>query len=58
MSFVTKIQREFPDLTLLYLQDGRVVGVDNESIVIYESIEEVWDGETKDRPTLTLYKEA
>lgn len=58
MSFVTKIQREFPDLTLLYLQDGRVVGIDNESIVIYENIEEVWDGETKDRPTLTLYKGA
>jgi len=58
MSFVTKIQREFPDLTLLYLQDGRVIGVDNESIVIYENIEEVWDGKTKDRPTLTLYKEA
>ena len=56
MSFVTKIQREFPDLTLLHLEDGRVIGVDSESVVVYKDINDVFEGVTMDRPSLTLYK--
>jgi predicted GH43/DUF377 family glycosyl hydrolase len=56
MSFITKIEKEFPDLTLIHLEDGRVVGINSECIVVYTSIDDVYEGETKDRPTLTLYK--
>jgi hypothetical protein len=56
MSFITKIEKEFPDFTLLHLQDGRVVGITEECIVVYENIDDVYEGETKDRPTITLYK--
>ena len=55
--FITKIQREFPDLTLLHLEDGRVIGIDSESVVVYKDINDVFEGETMDRPSLTLYRE-
>jgi hypothetical protein len=54
--FVTKIWKEYPDLTLLLLEDGRVIGVDGESVVVYKDINDVFEGVTMDRPTLTLYK--
>jgi predicted GH43/DUF377 family glycosyl hydrolase len=56
MSFVTKIEKEFPDLTLIHLEDGRVVGINSECIVVYTSIDDVYEGETMDRPTITLNK--
>jgi len=55
--FVTKIWKEYPDLTLLLLEDGRVIGVDSESVVVYKDINDVFEGVTMDRPSLTLYKE-
>jgi len=36
--FVTKIQREFPDLTLLHLEDGRVIGGSDLRFVISEEV--------------------
>lgn len=56
MSFVTKIEKEFPDLTLVHLNDGRVVGINSECIVVYASIDDVYEGETIDRPSITLNK--
>jgi hypothetical protein len=57
MSFITKIEKEFPDFTLLHLEDGRVIGITSESVVVYKDINDVFEGVTMDRPTLTLYKE-
>ena len=57
MSFITKIEKEYPDFTLLHLEDGRVIGITQECVVLYENIDDVYEGETKDRPTLNLYKE-
>jgi len=58
MSFITKIEREYPDLTLLHLEDGRVIGIDRESVVVYKDINDVYEGLTmEDRPSLTIYKE-
>ena len=56
MSFVTKIEKEFPDLTLVHLNDGRVVGINSGCIVVYASIDDVYEGETMDRPSITLNK--
>lgn len=56
MSFVTKIEKEFPDLTLVHLNDGRVVGINSDCIVVYASIDDVYEGETIDRPSITLNK--
>ena len=57
MSFITKIEREYPDLTLLHLEDGRVIGIDSESVVVYKDINDVFEVLTmEDRPTLSIYK--
>jgi len=55
---IVKIEKEFPDLTLLHLSDGRVIGVNSECIVVYENEDDLWDGGTKDRPTIQLRVES
>jgi hypothetical protein len=57
MSFITKVEMEFPDLHVIWLVDGRVIGVNEECIVLYENIDDLFEGGTKDRPTINLYKE-
>jgi hypothetical protein len=57
MSFITKIEKEYPDFTILHLEDGRVIGVTSDCIVVYENIDDVYEGESKDRPMINLYKE-
>ena len=56
MSFITKIEKEYPDFTLLHLEDGRVIGITSECVVVYKDFNDVYEGVTMDRPTLTLYK--
>jgi hypothetical protein len=57
MSFITKVEMEFPDLHVIWLADGRVIGVNEECIVLYENIDDLFEGGTKDRPTINLYRE-
>jgi hypothetical protein len=52
--FIAKIEQEFPDLTLVHLKDGRVVGINKECVVLYANIDDFWEGETIDRPTINL----
>jgi hypothetical protein len=54
MTFIVKIEKEFQDLTLLHLKDGRVIGINAECIVVYENEDDLWEGETKTRPTIQL----
>ena len=55
-SVIVKIEQEFPDLHLLHLIDGRVIGINAECIVLYSDIDDVYEGGLKDRPTIQLYK--
>ena len=57
MSFITKIEQEYPDFYILHLEDGRVIGITSECIVVYENIDDVFEGGLKDRPTINLIKE-
>ena len=52
--FVTKIEREYPDLVVLHLEDGRVIGVTSECVVLYKDIDDVYEGGLQDRPTIDL----
>lgn len=36
------------------LKDGRVLGINEECVVLYESMDDFWDCENKDRPALTI----
>jgi hypothetical protein len=51
---IEKIEFEYPDLHLIHLKDGRVIGITGECIVLYSSIDDVWEGGTIDRPTINL----
>ena len=57
MSFITKIEQEYPDFYILHMEDGRVIGITSECIVVYENIDDVFEGGLKDRPTISLIKE-
>lgn len=41
-------------LDLLTLKDGRVLVISGDAVVLYESIDEVEEGEAKERPTIYL----
>jgi hypothetical protein len=55
---VEKIEFEYPDLHLVHLTDGRVIGINGECIVLYSDIDDVYEGGLKDRPTINLTKGA
>ena len=57
MSFITKIEQEYPDFYILHMEDGRVIGITTDCIVVYENIDDVFEGGLKDRPTISLIKE-
>ena len=57
MSFITKIEQEYPDFYVIHLEDGRVIGITQECVVVYENIDDVFEGGLKDRPTINLIKE-
>lgn len=42
------------ELDVLMLQDGRVVCISEDAIVLYESQEDLEEGEAKQRPTIFL----
>jgi hypothetical protein len=56
---IESIEFEYPDLHLVHLKDGRVIGINTECIVLYSSIDDVWEGDCHtDRPTIQLHKGA
>lgn len=55
--FIAKIEFEYPDLHLVHLKDGRVIGINQECIVLYESIDAFWECATNELPTINLQKE-
>jgi len=38
----------------IHLKDGRVIGLNDECVVLYESMEEFWECGTKDRPSFAI----
>jgi hypothetical protein len=40
------------------LKDGRVIGIDNESVVLYASIDDFYSFDTVDRASFSLTEEA
>lgn len=57
MSFINKIEQEYPDFYVLHMEDGRVIGITRDCIVVYESIDDVYEGGLKDRPMINLIQD-
>jgi len=56
---IEKVEFEYPDLHLVHLKDGQVIGINSECVVLYSSIDDVWEGDCHtDRPTIQLHKGA
>ncbi len=52
--FIEKIEFEYPDLHLVHLKDGRVVGINSDCIVLYASIDAFYECGTNDLPIIHL----
>lgn len=57
MSNIQKIDFVYPDVDLIHLKDGRIVGISTDCIVLYASIEAFEECATNDLPTINLSKE-
>jgi hypothetical protein len=53
MQFIESITSEYT-VDLITLKDGRVVGIDGSTVVLYESMDDVWDCNNKALPTIEL----
>jgi hypothetical protein len=51
------MEHEYPDFHILHIADGRVIGITRDCIVVYESIDDVYEGGLKDRPMIDLIQE-
>ena len=52
--FIAKIEFEYPDVHLVHLKDGRVVGINKDCIVLYEIIDAFYECATNELPTIQL----
>lgn len=52
--FISKVEEVFPNLHLIHLKDGRVVGINSECIVLYESEEAFYECATNELPMISL----
>ena len=54
LGFISKIEEVFPALHLIHLKDGRVVGINSECIVLYQSEEAFYECDTNELPMINL----
>jgi len=52
--FIQKIEFEYPDVHLVHLKDGRVVGINSECIVLYANEEAFYECDTNELPMINL----
>ena len=52
--FIDRIEFEYPDLHLVHLKDGRVLGINKECVVLYASEEAFHECATNELPTIQL----
>jgi hypothetical protein len=51
--FIESITEEYV-VDLITLKDGRVLGINKECVVLYNSMEDFWECSTNELPTITL----
>lgn len=51
---VKSIGSEYPDVDLLTLADGRVIGISSDCIVLYKDMESFYACDHSDNPSITL----
>jgi hypothetical protein len=51
---ITAIGSEYPDVDLLTLKDGRVIGISSDCVVLYANMDAYYACEDNDNPSITL----
>ena len=54
MLFIAKIESNDFDLDFVTLKNGKVLGIDNDQVVLYESMDDFSDMKTVDRQSINL----
>lgn len=54
---ISEITYEYPDVHVIHLKDGRIIGINSESICLYKDFDEFYNCGTNDIPTISLSKE-
>lgn len=57
MTYIDKIDTDEHRVDLITLKDGRVLGVSDDSVVLYENMQDYIDNITKSRQCIDLYSE-
>jgi hypothetical protein len=61
-AFIDKVTTEFTGggspVDFITLKSGRVLGISDDCVVLYENMQDFWDMETKSRQCIDLYSEA
>lgn len=52
--FIDHIEFQYPDLHLVHLKDGRVLGINKECVVLYASEDAFYECATNELPTIQL----
>ena len=51
---VTNITSEYPDVDLLTIADGRVIGISSDCVVLYANMDAYYACDHSDNPSITL----
>jgi len=51
---IVEITFEYPDVHLIHLKDGRIIGINSEYVCLYKDFDEFYDCGTHDIPTINL----
>jgi len=54
MLYISKVESNDLDLDFVTLKNGKVLGIDNDQVVLYESMDDFSDMKTVDRQSITL----
>jgi hypothetical protein len=51
---ITAITSEYPDVDLLTIADGRVIGISSDCVVLYANMDDFYNFDGKAKPTINL----
>lgn len=51
---IKELMYEYPNIHLIYLNDGRVIGINDEFICLYKSLDDFYECGSEEIPTINL----
>jgi len=54
---IKELTYEYPNIHLIHLNDGRVIGINSECICLYKDMDDFYECGTNEIPTINLLKD-